>query len=158
MKHEKTKSRTADIAAKGVATVGVGVCASGTTAAIIGTTTMITTAGATSATIAGAGAAVGGVVGASAGAAAGASVGIATGGTAIAGTIPLAVTGATICWIAKQLWTLIALGSTSIGKPMCSIWQKFKVWRNQNPTIPHSTSAKYNNPPADYGKIIQNRK
>lgn len=64
----------------------------------------------------------------------------------------------TICWIAKQLWRLIALGSTTIGKPMCSIWQKFKDWRNQNPTIPHSTSAKYNNPPADYGKIIQNRK
>ena len=88
VKNEKVATCVA--AAGGAAASGAGA-----TAAVIGTTTMVMTAGASAATITAAGAGIGGTVGALAGAVGGASVGIATGGVAMAGTIPCAIAGGT---------------------------------------------------------------
>ena len=79
------------------AVAGVGACAAGTTAAIVGTTTLttVTTAGASAAAVTATGATIGTTVGAVTGGVVGTGIGIATGGTAIAGTVPLAIAGGT---------------------------------------------------------------
>ena len=72
---------------------GIAAMAVGITSAVIGTTTMVTTAGASAAAITAAGAGIGGLLGSITGAVAGSSIGLATGGIAIPATIPFAMIG-----------------------------------------------------------------